>query len=98
MQNLIVMQLRPNQSQDQMQLLANLERSSRAEVALRRKALGFLNGQQQANVQAPGQPQEAALPSNQPTPSLPATQPQPTPALVPHDSQKPLIGPLGLTG
>ena len=45
--NLQVMQMRPNQSAKKLELLADLERSARAEVKLRLKALAYARSQAQ---------------------------------------------------
>jgi hypothetical protein len=44
--NLQVMQMRPGQSADTLKLLADLERSARAEVKLRHKAIEYYLSQQ----------------------------------------------------
>jgi hypothetical protein len=43
--NLQVMQMRPGQSAEKLKLLADLERSARAEVKLRLKALAYAKSQ-----------------------------------------------------
>jgi hypothetical protein len=55
---LVVMQLRPNQSPESLGLLSDLEQLSRAEVRLRRKALTFLSDQSQS--QPPTQPDQTS--------------------------------------
>src|SRR5580704_8522117 len=50
--NLQVMQMRPGQSAEKLALLSDLERSARAEVKLRVRALAYASGQQREASQA----------------------------------------------